>query len=405
MTPLWRNREFALLEAGRFLSTTGSAATTIAYPLLVLALTHSPAKAGVVAFARVIPSALFALIGGVAADRWNRKLLMLVADGVRALAIGTLATLVLTRHAPFWTIAVIAFVEGTGSVFFGLAFTGALKAVVPRRQLPAAVGAQRARASVIQLIGPPIGGALFALGRAVPFVFDTVSYAFSFVSLAAMRTPFQAERERDTAPIRTQIADGFRFLWQQPFIRATTFVYALANVSVPALLLVIIVVGKRDGLSSSTIGGLFAAIGAALLVGSLASPLFRRRLSMRGIILLELWTALGSGLFLIWPSVWVLVAGLLPNAMAMPVTDSVVVGYRVAVTPEHLLGRAESVRGNIARLIDPFGALAAGVLLSAVSARATVAVFFAWSAALLCWGMLSRAIRNAPSLAELDGPF
>jgi hypothetical protein len=72
------------------------------------------------------------------------------------------------------------------------------------------------------------------------------------------------------------------------------------------------------------------------------------------------------------------------------------------VTPERLLGRAESVRSNIARLIDPLGPLAAGLLLSVVSARATIAVFFAWSAGLLLWGMASPAIRAAPSLNELE---
>src|SRR5947207_4524628 len=90
--PLRRNRDFLLLQTGRLLSTAGSQLTTIAYPLLVLALTHSPAKAGIVSFARLIPSALFALPAGIAADRWNRKRMMVAADGVRALAIASLVT-------------------------------------------------------------------------------------------------------------------------------------------------------------------------------------------------------------------------------------------------------------------------------------------------------------------------
>jgi hypothetical protein len=399
---LWRNREFVLLEAGRLLSNVGTGATTIAYPLLVLALTHSPAKAGIVGFARLIPSALFSLVAGVVADRYNRKRLMIGADCARAAAVGGLATLILLDRAPFWPIPLVAFVEGTGAVFFGVASAGALKAVVPRRQLPGAVGAQRARASAVQLAAPPAGGALFAVGRAVPFVADSISYVFSIVSLLAMRTPFQEQREVDTSRIRAQIAEGFRFLWNHPFIRATTFVYALGNVVIPAVLLVVIVVGRRQGLSSTEIGGLMSLFGVCLLAGALASPLFRRTFSMRTIILIELWAALGTGLFLIWPNVWVLIVGILPQAVAMPVTDSVVVGYRVAVTPERLLGRAESVRSNIARLIDPLGPLVAGLLLSVVSARATIALFFGWSAGLLLWGLASPAIRVAPSLSELE---
>src|SRR3954454_21681826 len=83
LVPLRRNRDFVLLESGRLLSTAGSQLTTIAYPVLVLALTHSTAKAAIVAFAGSIPSALFAHPAGIAADRWSRKRLMIAADGVR----------------------------------------------------------------------------------------------------------------------------------------------------------------------------------------------------------------------------------------------------------------------------------------------------------------------------------
>jgi hypothetical protein len=94
-----------------------------------------------------------------------------------------------------------------------------VRAVVLRRQLPAAYGAQEARASAVGLAGPPIGGVLFALGRAVPFVVDAFSYAFSSLSLLLMRTPFQEPRERDTARLRAQLTEGFRFLWHHPFLR------------------------------------------------------------------------------------------------------------------------------------------------------------------------------------------
>lgn len=268
--PLRRNRDFVLLLTGRLLSTIGSQVTAIAYPLLVLALTGSPAKAGIVAFAGLIPHAVLGLLAGVAADRWNRKRLMIAADGVRALAIASLAALILLDRVAFWQVAVVALVEGTGAVFFTAAHVGALRAVVSARQLPAAVGAMQARASIVRLAGPPLGGVLFALGRAVPFLFDAVSYAFSFLSLLLMRTPFQEEREADRARIRTQIAEGFRFLWTQPFLRTCAFLYGLGNFTLPAVLLVIIVAGQRQGLSSAAIGALLAPFGP-LLAGFLLS--------------------------------------------------------------------------------------------------------------------------------------
>ena len=400
--PLRRNRDFVLLLTGRLLSSLGSQVTSIAYPLLVLAVTHSPAKAGVVGFAGLIPHAVFGLLAGVAADRWNRKRLMIAADGVRALAIASLAASILLDRVSFWQIAVVAFVEGTGSVVFNTAHAGALRAIVPRPQLPAAVGVIRARGATVMLAGPPLGGALFALGRAVPFLFDAVSYFFSFISLVLMRTPFQEERELDPARLRTQIVEGFRFLWSRPFLRTCAFLYGLGNFTIPGILLVVIVAGQRHGLSSAGIGALLAAFGACILAGSLLSPIFRRTLSVRAILLLELWTGLGIAAFLLWPSVYVLTAAIMVQGITLPVTDSVVEGYRIAVTPDRLLGRVESARSTISLLAAPLGPLLAGYLLSTVSARATVAVFATGSLALALWGSLSPSIRNAPSLDELD---
>jgi hypothetical protein len=147
---------------------------------------------------------------------------------------------------------------------------------------------------------------------------------------------------------------------------------------------------------------LLSAFGACLLLGAFLSPLVRRLLPVRGVLLLELWTWVGCGLFLVWPNVYVLTASILPTALAIPSTDSVVNGYQLAMTPDRLLGRVESVRRTIALLIAPLGPLVAGVLLGAVSERTTIAVFAAVGLALAVWGTLSPSIRSAPSLDELD---
>jgi predicted MFS family arabinose efflux permease len=91
------------------------------------------------------------------------------------------------------------------------------------------------------------------------------------------------------------------------------------------VLLVVVVVGKRQGLTSGEVGLLLATFGICVLAGSLVSPLLRRALAMRAILLLELWTWLGSVLFVVWPNVYVLMASILPTALAIPVTDSVVI--------------------------------------------------------------------------------
>jgi hypothetical protein len=120
------------------------------------------------------------------------------------------------------------------------------------------------------------------------------------------------------------------------------------------------------------------------------------------VLLLELWTWTGCGLFLVWPDVHVLAAAILPTAIAIPATDSVVHGYRLAMTPDRLIGRVESIWSTISLLIAPLGPLVAGVLLDTTSARATIALFAASGLALALWGSLSPSIRAAPSLEELD---
>jgi MFS family permease len=187
--PLRRNRDFVLLQSGQLLSSAGSASSAIAYPLLVLAFTHSPSKAGIVGFADFLPAALFGLFAGVAADRWNRKRVMIVADVVQAVAIGGLAAAILADTLSLWLVAGVAFIEGTAGSFFSIASNGAMRAVVPPPQMPTAAGALQARQATVRLAGPPLGGALFGIARALPFIADLVSYLFSIGTLLAMRTP------------------------------------------------------------------------------------------------------------------------------------------------------------------------------------------------------------------------
>lgn len=380
----------------------GAQATAIAFPLVVLALTHSPAKAGIAGFAGLLPSALFGLFAGVVADRVDRKRLMLVADAVRAVNIGALGLLIAVTHIPWWLIPIAAFVQGSVGTFFSAAQVGVLRALVPPAQVPTAVGLQQARSSVVLLGGPPFGGALFGIGRAVPFLVDAASYAIGFAALLLMRPRLSDVRERRPRNVRADIREGFEYLWTHPFIRASALIYGLGNFLMPGILLTMVVVARRQGFSGSETGVLVAMLGAAALVGSLTSPLFRRLLPVRGIMLLEFFTWIGCWVFVIHPSAFALLAIVVPFGIAAPVTDSVVDGYRVALTPEHLLSRVESVRTTIALVIAPLGPLGAGFLLAHTSARATVAMFGLGGLVLLAWGLLSPGLRNAPRLDELE---
>jgi MFS family permease len=400
--PLRRNRDFVLLQLGQLLSAIGVQMTAIAYPLLVLAETHSAAKAGIVGFARVVPYPVCGLLAGAAADRWNRKALMIGSDAVRALAVVALAATIAVGSDEFWLIVAVSLVDGAGSSFFAAAQAGALRSVVPAKQMPAAIATVTGRQSVVLVAGPPVGGALFTVGRAVPFVVDAVSYGFSTVSLLLMRTPFQEERERSGTRLRSEITEGLRWLWDHSFLRTCALLFGVGNLVFPGLSLVIVVVGTRDGLTGGEIGLITAVFGVCLLAGSALSAFSRRTFSVRTILLMELWTWSGCAVFLIWPSVYVLAASILPTILAVPSTDSVVHGYRTAMTPDRLIGRVDSAARTISLLAAPLGPLLAGVLLSATSERWTVGVFALFGLVLALWGTLSESIRNAPSLTDLE---
>jgi MFS family permease len=400
--PLRKNRDFVLLQVGQTLSTIGSESTGIAYPLLVLAITRSPVQAGVVGFARLVPWALFGVLAGAAVDRLPRKRMMIVSDIVRIGAVTSIVVAIAVHGISFIQIAIVAFVEGTMFVFFNLAEVGALRSVVPVRQLPAAAAAEQARYATMTLVAPPLGGSLFGLGRALPFLADGVSYVFSLASLLAIRTPFQEEREHEQAPLKTQLAEGFRWLWGHPFLRTCAILFTWVNLLLEATFLVLIVVGRRQGLSGAHIGALIALLGLCLLVGSVASPRLQRRLSMRTIVVASFWLQLGIAAFVVKPNVYVLVAGAIPAALLGPSVNAIVIGYRVAIVPDRLTGRVNSVARTIALCGAPLGPLAAGLLLGSFSARTTVAIFAAAMLLLAVIGTVSPSIRNAPSLDDLD---
>jgi len=400
--PLRRNRDFVLLQIGQALSTVGSEASGIAYTLLVLALTGSPAKAGLASFARLVPYALFALPAGVASDRFNRKWLMIWADIVRVLALGSLGVSAATGHVTFFQILMVAFVEGTMFVIFNIAEIGAVRSVVPALQLQRAFATEQARMSTVYLAGPPLGGALFGLARSLPFLVDAVSYAFSTGTLLAMRTPFQEEREeRETAGLLTQVKEGLAWLWGHAFLRTCALLFVGGNFLFGALELILIVAAKRQGYSPAVIGGLVSATGAFSLLGSIAAPRFLRLLPMRTVLVLSAWLSLGIVAFVIEPNVIVLVAGTAPLIFFNPTVNAMVIGYRVAIVPDRLQGRVNSVARSLALLAFPLGPVAAGLLLASYSVQVTAAFVLAGFVILAVVTTVNRSIRGAPSFDEV----
>ena len=295
--------------------------------------------------------------------------------------------------------------RGDGGAFFGAAYPGAVRSSVDVSQLPDAMAVQTGRGAIVQLAGAPIGGALFTIARAVPFVVDVLSYAFSLVSVLLMRAPFQGERERDTSPLRSRMNEATRYIWHQPFLRTCALIFGPLNFVAFSLLFSMVVIGHDQGLGGGAIGLLLSAFFGVALAGTFLAKHVRAALPPWGVLILELWTWVCCVAFVVRPSVYVLAVSILPSALAMPSTDSVVHGYRIAMTPDRLLGRAEAVWSTFAILMATIAPLVMGYVIQEVSARAAVGVCAALALALAVWGTTSRPIRNAPSINELGVPL
>jgi predicted MFS family arabinose efflux permease len=394
--PLWCNREFVLLQSGQLLSTFGSGLSAIAYPLLALVLTGSAAKTGYVGAVELAPIVLLSFVAGVAADRVDRRRLMICADVLGATAVGVLAVAVLTHHAAFWLVLVVAFADTTAAVVFRAGSSGAFKAVVPPEQLADASSVLVARASTVRLTAPPVGGALFGLAHSVPFLADAVSYAFSTGALLMTRTRFQEQREPG-APVH--LREGLVWFWRVPFLRATVAMIAASNVVAAGAPVAVIILAHRRGLSSAAIGALVALTGVTLLAGSLLSPLLRRVLPMRVVLLSEFWSALVYAAFLVHPSVYVLAAALAVHAFWFPNTDSAMSAYSYSLIPDRLLGRVMAAADTVRAVSAPLGPLAAGLLLTHTSPRTTVAVLATPVVVAAVLGTASSSLRDLPTLS------
>ncbi|HKS71390.1 MAG TPA: MFS transporter, partial [Ktedonobacterales bacterium] len=268
---LWRNASYLLLWAGQAVSSVGTQLSQIAYPLLVLALTGSAAQAGFLGAARTFPYLLLGLPAGALVDRWNRKRLMMLCDAGRALLLGSIPLALLLGRLTLAQLYVVAVAEGALNVFFNLANTAALTRVVTKAQLPIALAQDEVTLSAGFTAGPALGGALFSLGRALPFLADAISYAISVGSLLFIKTPFQGERSSARRKLRAEIGEGLRWLWSQPLIRFMAFLTGGLNFT-SGLTLIIIVIAQRQHATSFLIGLVFAIGSIGGVVGSVIGP-------------------------------------------------------------------------------------------------------------------------------------
>jgi predicted MFS family arabinose efflux permease len=400
--PLTKNRDFMLLWGGQMVSNMGSMASQVIYPLLILALTQSPAAAGIAGSLRMIPYLVLSLPVGALIDRWDRKRVMILCDVGSALAVATIPVAMAFDALTLWQLYAVCFFEGALFVFFNIAEVAALPRVVPRPQLPQATAQNEAGFGIANIIGPSIGTFLYqTFGRAVPFVADAVSYLVSLVSLLAIRTRFQPEKASVRRDLHAEITDGLRWLWSNPLIRYMALLTGGMNIVWASTTLVLVVLGKSLGAGDAEIGLIFSIAGTGAIMGSLVGGRIQRSFSFGRVIVATMW--LQAALFLAlaaMPSwIWLgVVAAFL--WMLGPVYNVVQFSYRVALIPDELQGRVNSTFRLLAFGFMPVGAALSGVLIERVGAVGAVAVFAAWQVALAVLTTANRHVRRAAPIAS-----
>jgi MFS family permease len=379
LSSLRANRNFRLLWIGQVLSDIGTQIGTLAYPLLVLALTHSALIAGVSATAANATAFAVRLPAGALADRLDRRRTMIVCDVVRAVALAVLAALVVTHVVTWPVVMVVAVIDRAGDTLFTPASMAALPLIVHDEQLESAWAVSEGRQYAANLVGPPLGGFLYGLGRAVPFFADAVSYGVSVVTSRRLRGAFGSAAEADSRQgLWKEALDGLRHLWRDSLLRAVLIQAPLINFAFNGAMFTVILGLRRNGASAITIGAAEAVIMAGGVVGAIVAPQITSRLSLRQSILLL--TVLGALFMLVAaaviPSPAVAVPLAIPFLLA-PATNAMFFSTMLRRTPPALHGRVNNGLIQVAVALAALAPLAGGLVIEQASAQWAMALFAA----------------------------
>jgi hypothetical protein len=390
-TTLGRNRDFRLLWIGQMASELGSSVSAVAMPLLALALTGSTVLAGTLATISFFAMTLSAMPAGYVADRYDGRRIMVVCDALRLVALAAVAIAVALGIASIWLLFVVGAVVSVCDMVFGPAVSRAVRAIVVREDVPEAVAVTQARSYAADLAGPSAGGLLFAAGRAVPFVFDAITFAISLVCTLRLRTGLKPAAREDGAQLRflPAVAEGWQHVRRDAFLLSSTLYSTVMNVAVSTLLFVLIL-GEGSGDGGAVVVGtaLSLAAGAGLL-GSAFAPAVQRRFGLRpvlaGVALLRTLLVLAAALT---GSTIALAITLASVVLLSPVVGAVMGAARMLLVPEELFGRVTGTTSFIGSVLQPAAPLLAGVLIAAFSQQLALVVLTAAFAAVTVFAVV-----------------
>jgi len=282
VAPRRLGRDFRWLFASSLTSNIGDGIALAAAPLLIASMTDSPILVASGAVMQFLPWLLFGLHAGAIADRVDRRVLIMVANGIRALVLVGLCVFLVTGLASIWMVLIVAFLYGTAEVFVDTTSSTLLPMMVRRSDL--GVGNARLQAGFLvanQLGGPPLGAFLFAVGSFWPFAVQGVCVALAVVLISRITATTrveEADAPRTRTPVHTDILSGIRWLWRNPPVRTLVIIILTFNVTWAAPWGVLVLYAT-DYLQMGPVG--YGALTTASAIGGLAATLLFGRLERR----------------------------------------------------------------------------------------------------------------------------
>ncbi len=379
---LWRHGAFMRVWAGSTISGVGDQITGLALPWLVLLLTHSPVQLGIVVGLQNLPFLLFTLIAGVYADRWDRRVIMLTCDVVRFVALATIPLAAALHNLTMGQIYAVAFITGTGRVWFDVAHYALLPGILAEAQLVDGNSKFFASEGASNLVGPSLGGFLIKLfGAANAILADAFSFLVSAIAIVSLPS-LRASKPPAERGWRAQLAAGFRYLFGHRIILENAlflFVFLLFQMMVQAVY--VFYAQHELHLDAALTGILFALAGLGPIIISPLAPRIRRRLRMGQILVLV--TSLS------WIMMAVLdIAPLFPKLVALVVVgltgaldyglgtlwNVVTISYRQSVIPSQLMSRVNSALRFISWGVIPIASVLGGLLTQTIGIRWLIAI-------------------------------
>lgn len=356
---------FRRLLASAWASDLGDGIALAAGPLLVVSLTREPFVIALATLLQRLPWLVLGLHAGVIADRYDRRLIIVAANVVRAAVLAVLATLIATDAVTVTLVLIALTALGAAEVFVDTTSSTLLPMLVDKSDLGVANSRLMfGRLTINRLGGPAVGAVLFAAGMAVPFVVQAVCVIFAAVVIRSIAVDRPAPQELRSSA-RSDIAEGLRWVWAHPAVRTLTITIFAFNITFGAVWSILVLYSfERLGLGSVGFGLLtsFGAAGGVLVAVTYGR--IERRLGMVNIMRIGLTIEVLMHLsFAINSTPWIAFAVFFVFGMHEAAWGTTSVTIRQRVVPTEFQGRVSSVNG-----VGVFSTLVVGALLGGVIA-------------------------------------